>query len=119
MATSLGLAGTGTAPAAALEHHVKPGSQWTVEVDTPTAFCEIATFDSNGSFTTDSGGDSGSWTGGGKKLGMHWSQGRDSGEDFLYGTYYSGIHTYVGVFEYEHDGVGYYTEVVEGVVAGC
>ena len=88
MATSFGLAGAGTASAAAPTLKVKPGSQWTLEDHgiEGTGGCEVDTMASNGTFTSDLFGDSGTWSGGGSTITVTWTAGSDNGTIFT-GTF--------------------------------
>jgi hypothetical protein len=88
MATSFGLAGAGVASAAAPALKVKPGSQWTLEDHgiEGTGGCEVDTMASNGTFTSDLFGDSGTWSGGGATITVTWTAGSDNGVVFT-GTF--------------------------------
>lgn len=79
VAGTLGLCGTPGAWAAT--SHVSNDSQWTLEVNPGT--CEVDTFLANGTFSAPtSGGDSGTWSGGGATVKMKWTSGTDSGLKF-------------------------------------
>ncbi len=80
MATSFGLAGAGAASAAAPALKVKPGSHWTLEYHgvEGTGGCEVDTMASNGTFTSDLFGDSGTWSGGGATITVTWTAGQDN-----------------------------------------
>ena len=88
MATSFGLAGAGAASAAAPALKVKPGSHWTLEDHgiEGTGGCEVDTMASNGTFTSDLFGDSGTWSGGGSTITVTWTAGSDNGVVFT-GTF--------------------------------
>lgn len=96
MATSFGLAGAGAASATAPALKVKPGSEWTLEDHgiEHTGGCEVDTMASNGTFTSDLFGDSGTWSGGGSTITMTWTTGEDNGATF------NGTFTKVPVDEY-------------------
>ncbi len=88
MAAGFGLAGAGAASAAAPALKVKPGSQWTLEDHgiEGTGGCEVDTMASNGTFTSDLFGDSGTWSGGGATITVTWTAGDDNGVVFT-GTF--------------------------------
>jgi hypothetical protein len=113
MATGFGLAGVGVASAASPALKVKPGSQWTLEFHgvEGTGGCEVDTMASNGTFTSDLFGDSGTWSGGGKTLHMTWTTGSDNGVIFN-GTFTTTPRRqYKGSFN-----SGFSGAVIEGVV---
>jgi hypothetical protein len=118
MATSFGLAGaglagSGTASASAPPLKVKPHSQWTLEDHgvEHTGSCEVDTMRSNGTFTSDRFGDSGSWSGGGATITITWTAGQDHGVVFA-GTFTSTpVKEYRGSFNTGDLGV-----LVKGVV---
>jgi hypothetical protein len=93
----LGLFGTsgawGAAPTAS---HINNGSEWTIEVNPKT--CEVGTFTSNGTFSFQASGDSGTWTGGGATVKMKWTGGTDAGLKFkgTWGT--TPVKEYAGTF---------------------
>ncbi len=94
LATSLGLAGAGTASAAAPASHIKDGVTWTV-VEKRSG-CEHVVFASNGTFVApSSGGDAGIWNGGGSTITMTWTSGLDTGLTFR-GAYISAKGLYKG-----------------------
>lgn len=103
--------GVATAAQSALK--VTPGSRWTVEFPPSVAGCEVATFASNGTFTTDFG-DSGSWAFGGRNFTMLWTSGPVSPEAFT-GTFTkTPVKQYVGTFYFAPiQGAG---QVVKGIV---
>jgi hypothetical protein len=80
LATSFGLAGAGVSSAAVPALKVQPGSKWTFEDHgiEHTGGCEVNTFASNGTFTSDLFGDAGTWSGGGATLSMTWTAGEDT-----------------------------------------
>ena len=84
MAAGFGLAGAGAASAAAPALKVKPGSHWTLEYHgvEGTGGCEVDTMASNGTFTSDLFGDSGTWSGGGATITVTWTAGDDNGVVF-------------------------------------
>ncbi len=110
MTASIGSAGAGATSAASPALHVKPGSQWTEEVN--TGGCAILTFQSN--FTvTDNDGNSGTWRGGGSTLKITWTAGGIAGTSFK-GTFTkTPVKEYVGTY---HVGPGLTGQVVKGVV---
>ena len=93
LATSLGLAGAGVATAAKTTLHVKNGSKWNVQI--LGSGCDIATFKSSGTFTTNPSTGTGTWSGGSASLIMKWTAGNDSGLKFK-GTYVSSSKEYSG-----------------------
>ncbi len=112
MATSLGLAGVGVASAAVPALKVKPGSQWTLEYHgvEGTGGCEVDRMASNGTFTSDLYGDSGTWSGGGSTITMTWTAGDDSGVTF------SGTFTKTPTKEYKGSfNTGFTAALVKGV----
>jgi hypothetical protein len=110
VALCVGLTGTGVVSAAAPALHIKPGSQWTEEVD--TGACAVLNFQSN--FTvTDNESNSGTWTGGRSTLRIKWTAGG------LTNTTFEGTFTKVPVTEYVgifHVGPRLAGQVVKGVV---
>ena len=72
------LAWTGSVASAAQPAvKTKPGSQWTFGIK--GGACEVETFAAGGTFTSDLYGDSGTYTGGGSSIQMHWTAGGDAG----------------------------------------
>ncbi len=99
LAAFLSLAPAVASSAASPGFHVKDGSQWTVVVQSAT--CEVVTFQSNGTFTADRYGDSGTWKGGGATLTMKWKAGaldrvRFSGTALDSGKVYEGSFSWSG-----------------------
>ena len=83
MATSIGLAGSGAASATALKIHNH--ATWTLEVN---GICSLATFASNGKFTSDLDGPSGGkWSGGEATIHMKWNDTGPDGGLVFNGTY--------------------------------
>ena len=82
MTTTVGFAGAGAASAASPVLHVQDGSKWTIIVFGTPARCEVETFASNFTFTSNRAGDAGRWSGGGSTIAMKWKQGRDTGLTF-------------------------------------
>ena len=78
MAISFGLVGVATGSAAALK--IKTESIWTLE--SKTGCFEMVVFYSGGAFASDTGGDKGTWSGGGKTFSMIWTGGNDKGQSF-------------------------------------
>ncbi len=77
-AMSFGLVGVGTGSAAALK--VKNESTWSFE--SKFGCGEMVVFYSGGGFASDTGGDNGMWSGGGKTISMIWTGGNDEGQSF-------------------------------------
>ena len=116
MATACGLAGAGTASAAAPALKIKPGATWTIEVN--GGGCELEVFNTTTHhFTSDAGGDKGTWSGGGSTVGMTWKHGADAGLKFS-GTFVVGSSPkeYTGSFSVNFRNTG---QLVKGAVAGC
>jgi hypothetical protein len=115
MAASFGLAAPGVSSAAVPSTlHVLPGSRWTVELNG----CMVAVFQANHTFTTDSSGDSGTWSGGGAKLTMTWTAGTDYNLHFVGIFSKTPVKEYTGTFSVQGGVVGT-GQVVKGAVAGC
>jgi hypothetical protein len=114
LTASFGLAGAGTASAAAPALHVHNGASWTIEVK--GAGCEAEVFHSNGTFASPDG-DAGTWSGGGSTINMVWTAGAISGLKFS-GHFVSTTHP----VEYKGSLSGLRTgraNLVKGAVAGC
>jgi hypothetical protein len=77
VAAVLVFAGVAGASPLTTGQHVKPGGVWTEE--NKEGGCEVQTFGPGSSFSADIGGDSGTYTGGGRKITETWTQGQDSG----------------------------------------
>ncbi len=97
VAGTIGLFGTsgalGAVPAAA---HINNGSEWTIEVNPKS--CEVGTFSSNGTFSFQASGDSGTWSGGGTTVKLKWTGGTDAGLKFK-GTWSTApVKEYAGTF---------------------
>jgi hypothetical protein len=80
MTASIGLAGVCSASAASPALHIKPDSMWTLEVK--NGGCEEDIFQSNRTFSSDVGGDAGTWSGCGATIAMNWTSGSDAGQKF-------------------------------------
>ncbi len=82
MATSFGLAGATTASAAAPALEIKNGATWTLfPTNSP---CEYDVFNtSTHHFSSDIGGDKGTWSGGGSTIKMKWTHGANKGATFI------------------------------------
>ncbi len=81
MATSFGLAGAGTASAAAPSNHIKPNVIWTLEIY--HGGCEQDLFDtSTHTFIADHDNAAGTWQYGGSAILMIWTQGGNAGHNF-------------------------------------
>ena len=82
MATSFGLAGAGTASAAAPALKIKPFATWTLELK--PAGCELASFNTfvNTFVTDETPSGSGNWSGGGSTIKMVWTVGDNTGLSF-------------------------------------
>jgi hypothetical protein len=77
---------------------VKPGSEWTIEVDVPNDnSCEVITFADGGLFTGDLFSDQGTYSVTGTKLKMTWTSGDSAGLKFK-GTYNAAKKRYKGTF---------------------
>lgn len=114
MTASVGLAGTGAASAASAGQHIKPGAKWTMEIDVNSFGCEVETFHANGTFTADKLGDSGTWNGGGRTIGMLWKAGADTFGNFNATFTRTPVSEYSGPFGGTLGGRG---QLVKGVVA--
>lgn len=114
LTASLGLTGVGAASAASPALHIKPGSQWTLEIN--RGGCEGETFHSNFTFTGQFGGDKGTWSGGGSTLHMTWTAGGHAGWIFTDSTFTTtAVKEYKGVLTGGGNSSG--AEVVKG--ASC
>jgi hypothetical protein len=84
MATRIGLAGAGTASAAAPALKIKPFSTWTIEFKHgKVGTCEQVSFNTFvNTFVADDAGDAGTWSGGGSAISMAWTAGPDIGATF-------------------------------------
>lgn len=80
LTASIGLVGAGAASAASPALKIKNGAQWTNEVN--GGLCEVQTFSSNGTWTSDLYGDSGTWSGGGDRIDIKWTGGDEAGLTF-------------------------------------
>ncbi len=114
IAAALGLVGAGSASAApALK--IKNGAEWTIEVN--NAECEVQTFSSNGTWTSDRNGDAGTWSGGGETIHIKWITGLEDGLTFK-GTYTkTPTKEYSGKFGGMAHGAGVTGQEVKGVVS--
>ena len=92
IATIFGLGGIGTAAAVSPALKIEPGAKWTLEVG--GGGCVVDTFHSNGTFTGDKYGDSGTWTGGGRTIDVKVTAGGD--DDLVF----KGTFTRTPVIEY-------------------
>ena len=113
MTAGVGLAGGGAASAASPVLHVKPGSNWTAEVNGGGG-CEVETFAANHTFHGGLYGDKGPWSGGGNRITMTWTAGYVTGLTFT-GTFTkTPTKEYVGNF----GGIAAATgQLVKGVVS--
>jgi hypothetical protein len=80
MTASAGFVGAGSASAAVPARevqHIKPGSKWTFAhaASIEGVYCEVDTFAANHTFTDDRSGESGAWSGNGKRIVMTWTSG--------------------------------------------
>jgi hypothetical protein len=114
-AASFGVGGAGAASATAPALHVKNGSEWVVIIVSDGGGCEIATFDSGGTFKADRFKDRGTWSGGGATLTMKWTKGSSDGMKFK-GTYHASAKAYEGSFTGSFTGTG---GVVKGTDPSC
>jgi hypothetical protein len=113
MATTAGLVGVSVASASTPALKIKPGSLWTTELK--GGGCEVDTFNSNGTFTSDLGGEFGTWSGGLHTLAVTWTGGTDEGLKFS-GTFTRApVKEYHGTFTFGvSQGKG---QIVKGAVA--
>lgn len=90
---TLGVSGGLTGVASAATIHVKPGSMWTVEENGD--FCQVETFDTGNTFTADTPGEVGNYTGGARSVMLHWTTGPTGGLSFS-GKWHRTTKSYVG-----------------------
>jgi hypothetical protein len=88
----------------------KPGSQWTFAEK--GAACEVETFASGGTWTSDQYGDSGTYTGGGSSIQLIWTAGDDEG------LTYSG-HWVAAKKEFKGSGVDKKATLTKGTNPAC
>lgn len=108
LAATMGLTGVAGAAPAAPTTHVKPGSMWTNEVTGEG--CEIETFGTGHSFTSDLG-DAGVYVGGGTKITEVWTAGGADGLVFK-GNWVAARGDYAGTFR--EDGISTPGRLVPG-----
>jgi hypothetical protein len=92
---------------------VKPGGQWTSEADKNG--CERETFAAGHTWTGDGFGDSGTYTGGGKKITTTDTAGNDTSAVFS-GSYAKAKKQYTGTFN-ARDSITATGQLVKGAVA--
>ena len=114
MTAGAGLAGAGAASAASPALHIKADAKWTEE--TVRGGCEIDTFAANGTFTGDvDPGDTGTWSGGGTTITMHWTGDSNPGLSFS-GTFTTTpVKEYKGTLRYE--GAVFSGKLVKGAIS--
>lgn len=114
LTASVGLVGAGAASAVSPAMHIKPGAQWTAEVN--GSGCEVETFSANNTFTGDMDGDYGSWSGSGPSISMVWS-GRGADPLTFVGTFTkTPVKEYAGRFNGSQPN-SYSGQLVEGAVS--
>ena len=118
LAASFGLAGVGTASAAAPALKIQNGATWTIELN--GGECQLDHFSSQGTFASpdpEFQGDAGTWSGGGPTITMKWTAGDDTGLKFK-GTFTrQPVKEYLGKF----GGIakGSTGQLVKGAVPDC
>jgi hypothetical protein len=116
MTAGLGLAGVGTASAAAPALHIKTDSIWTFKEDIGP--CERDVFEPNGTWASSRPvGDVGTWSGGGPTIKVKWTAGPGQGFRFHGTSYVAASKEYLGYIgtKASHSGA----KLIEGLVSGC
>lgn len=108
---------SGVASGATVPKFVNPGSVWTIQVN--GGGCEVMSFlaGATNTFTADSFGDSGTYTGGGDVITVTWTAGVDAGVVFT-GKYSFASGTYTGPIGAGSAGP-FMATLTPGASAGC
>jgi hypothetical protein len=113
MVVGIGVTAVAGSPVPEAAAHVKPGGVWTSEPDGNG--CEVQTFAAGHTWTGDGFGDSGTYTGGGKKITTTDTAGNDVTLVFT-GSYSKAKKQYTGTFA-GRDGITAKGQLVKGAVS--